>query len=397
MQAMIARDAARPDQEFADPYDIVRALLTARGADDRGIDSAPAVDLLRRCRAQADRQLWSDLPGEAEHHGVAPLLAPLLARLPVPEEVGRAFGALVSRQRRAAGVREQCIDELLAGFAAAGIQAVLLKGAALAHLIYPGPALRPMADIDVLVDPADAERAAAVARRLGFSFAAQFDSRFTGRMHHLPAATAPRSGFPISLELHLDAIAYDLGDSLTLATLTETPRTFRRGEGPDGSALGHTDMLRHLTRHTFARVRRVRLIHLYDLARYQAKFRDAIDWRMLAARFPHVPVALRLVDFVFAENRTDAPAGIGCGMTPLTEIAVMRGAGAKLAALFNPPAWWLHGFYGVPPEQSLLACRFLWHPLTVARWLGKRLVAGAAPQADFKNLGRDDRIAGAEQ
>ncbi|MFZ1883839.1 MAG: hypothetical protein WAU53_09620, partial [Rhodoplanes sp.] len=49
---------------------------------------------------------------------------------------------------------------------------------------------------------------------------------------------------------------------------------------------------------------------------------------------------------------------------------------AKLAAVFNPPAWWLHGFYGIPPERSLAACRTVRHPVTVLRWLAKRLVAG---------------------
>jgi hypothetical protein len=206
-------------------------------------------------------------------------------------------------------------------------------------------------------------------------------------MHHLPVGAATRSGFRIALEVHLDAISADLGGRLTFADLTEEPRPFPRGAGPDGLALGHIDMLRHLARHAFTPARRVRLIHLYDLWRYQAQFHDQIDWHALAERFPDVIVVLGLVAQVFAQHSTGAvvaamPSRIGCGMVPMSEIAeAFPGIVAKLDALLNPPAWWLHGFYGIAPEKSLLACRCLQHPATVARWLVKRLAAGMAPPA----------------
>jgi len=48
------------------------------------------------------------------------------------------------------------------------IPSVLLKGIALALAFYPDPALRPMADIDVLVRPGQIAAASAVCRRLGW-------------------------------------------------------------------------------------------------------------------------------------------------------------------------------------------------------------------------------------
>ena len=122
--------------------------------------------------------------------------------------------------------REKCVDQLLAAFATVGIPIIFLKGAALAHRIYPSPELRPMVDIDVLIDPADTERAVAITRGLGYSFACRHESRFAGRMHHLPAATIDRSGFRIALELHVDAMSPDQADSLTFATLTAEPQPF---------------------------------------------------------------------------------------------------------------------------------------------------------------------------
>jgi Uncharacterised nucleotidyltransferase len=393
------------NDEYTDAYGVVRALLIDRGPDDCRVASEATERILLRCPEIKDAWFWRTLADEAEYHGVAPLIEPMITALSrkkpeaVPDDVRRAFVALASRHRRAAVAREKCVDQLLVAFATAGIPIILLKGAALAHRIYPSPELRPMVDIDVLIDPADTERAVAIARSLGYSFACRHGSRFANRMHHLPVATTTQSGFRIALEMHVDTMSPNQPDSLTLATLASKPQPFRRGSGPNGVALGHTDMLRHLVRHAFEPARRVRLVHLYDLWRYQTIFRDEIDLREIAARFPGVIVVLRLVSYVFASPHSadhpfsavsePVPAGLGLGMVPLSEIATADiGLNAKLAALFNPPAWWLHGFYAVPPEKSLLVCRTIRHPATVARWLAKRLVAGIGSSAPA--LARND-------
>src|SRR5262249_35556323 len=57
---------------------------------------------------------------------------------------------------------------LLAGLAGLGIRPILMKGAALAYTVYPEPALRPHADIDLLVAPADRERCTAGLAALGY-------------------------------------------------------------------------------------------------------------------------------------------------------------------------------------------------------------------------------------
>ncbi len=389
MQSWAFNRATSSSEVCADAYAVTRALLTDRGTDDCSVASAATEQALLLCRDINGALIWSTLAAEAEHHGVAPLIEPMITALSrkragaVPDDVRRAFVALAIRHRRAAVVREKCIDQLLAAFAIVGIRIILLKGAALAHRIYPRPELRPMVDIDVLIDPTDMERAVAITRGLGYSFALRHESRFAGRLHHLPAATIDQSGFRMTLEIHVDAIPPDLRDSLKFATLTAKPRPFQRGGGPPGLALGHTDMLRHLARHAFGPARRIRLIHLYDIWRYQAIFRDEIDWPELALRFPDVIVILWLVSYVFASAAelpfstasAPVPAGVGLGMLPLSEIASL-GFRAKLTALFNPPAWWLHGFYGVPPEKSLLISRTVRHPFTLARWLARRLVAG---------------------
>jgi hypothetical protein len=386
----------RAEGEPLDAHAVLRALLAVRGADDRGTERAG--EALRRCVDSVSAGTWEDLAAEAEYHGVAPLIEPIVAGIAraspasVPEGVRRVFVALASRHRHAAAAREGVIDQLVAAFAAADLRVILLKGAALAHLIYPRPELRPMADIDVLIEPAGLSSAVAVARDLGFEFARKHTSRLGGRMHHLPVATLTRSGFQIALEIHLDALSPNQGRSMTMAKLKGPPQVVRRGRGGDSLALGHIDMLRHLARHAFEPARRIRLIHLYDLWRYPARFHAEIDWQRLAAEFPDVIVILRLISYVFAAHDfadgptpgqlgavpVPAPEGIGQGMIPLSEIAQAPIARTeKLGALFDPPAWWLHGFYGVPPEKSLLVVRAVRHPAMVARWIGLRLAAAA--------------------
>lgn len=367
-------------------YLFLRTLLSALGPDTQDIESR-ACEIAQRPDI-ANANVWQSLTDEANYHGVTLLSAPIVAALSrrapdaVPLDAKRAFLALASRHRQATAARESCVDRLLEAFAAADIPMILLKGSALAHLIYPAPEVRPMIDIDILIDPAKKQAAVEVARDLGYVFESRYESDFSARMHHLPPAMIVQSGFRIFLEIHTDAISNDQPYRLTFSDLTAQPRSFRRGAGPDGLALGHTDMLRHLARHAFDPARQVRLIHLYDLWRYQAIFRDEIDWRDIEARFGYVMVVLRLVCCIFPNNPPGTvpwtigpcPAGAGFGMIPLREIAASNLAPiGKLSALFSPPPWWLHGFYGVPPEKSLLICRTVRHPVTVLKWLSKRL------------------------
>lgn len=103
------------------------------------------------------------------YHGIAGLLADRAAELP-----GWPTAVL---QR----VREQAVAQamwelrhrtvlcgLLAGLAEAGVVAILLKGTAVAYDLYPSPANRGRGDTDLLIAPADLERARAVLRQLGY-------------------------------------------------------------------------------------------------------------------------------------------------------------------------------------------------------------------------------------
>lgn len=376
-----------------------RWLRTMTGAFAGGDLDAPRFEAAARAGAShATPAIWSALVDEAEHHSVAPLVGTALADIAkrdatlVPPDVLRAFAVLGSRRRRASAEQQTCVDDILRAFGDAGLRVVLLKGACLGHLIYRAPADRPMTDIDILVDGAEADRAAALARTLGFAFADRHVSRFAGRMHHLPSAQRDQNGFAMSLEIHTDALAPDDSGSLTLAACADALRPFSRGERPAGLAFGHIDTLHHLTRHALEPARRLRLIHLLDIVRYRTAFRGEIDGERLARERPGLAVALDMIDMVFSPDAgqragNSAAAGVGHGMTPLVELLNERpGVVQTLRALLAPPPWWLHAYYGVPATGSLAPCRLVRHPARVAGWIARRLLAVTAPAAINKGV-----------
>ena len=123
MKSGVFRRAMNPSEARSDAYAVVRALLTDRGANDCGVAGEATEQVLLDCHKIRGGQFWGTLAEEAEHHGVAPLIGPMitaLARLRpeiVPDDVRRSFVALASRHRRAAVAREKCIDQLLVAFA----------------------------------------------------------------------------------------------------------------------------------------------------------------------------------------------------------------------------------------------------------------------------------------
>lgn len=106
----------------------------------------------------------------ARHHCVIPLVVERACadgRLPV------AFLDPLrheSRRHAAADLEtEREIRLVVAGMAAAGVEAVLLKGAHLAYSVYPRPDLRPRVDSDLLVAPGARDHADAVLVELGYA------------------------------------------------------------------------------------------------------------------------------------------------------------------------------------------------------------------------------------
>ena len=331
-----------------------------------------------------DADPWAALAGDAERHGLAPLAHCCLAphRHRVPDATMQQLDALVLRHRLWHRERTAVLADVLAAFRRASIDTIVLKGAALAWTIYQSPEVRPMADVDLLVPPAAARSAQLLLRRLGFD--AQSSRRRFGRYaHHLPVASRTQNGVTISIEIHRDALSHDTLSSISTINLTESARPFDVN-GTQALALGHVDSLRHLTQHLLepSWSGRLRLVGVVDLLRYGLTFHESIDWQRLETSYPFVINALRCLHFVIPlpaplaryapPASLAAPAGAGEAIRPLRAILAGGSHAGMMRELFSPPGWWLHAYYGVPPDRSLSGVRLARHPWRVARWLGRR-------------------------
>lgn len=102
-------------------------------------------------------------------HGVAPLLHEQLhsvAWLDAALKIWLARQADLNRQRVARMQAE--LHDILASFARHKVAVMPLKGSILSARVYEYPGQRPLADLDLLVRPADFERAGHLLRQLGY-------------------------------------------------------------------------------------------------------------------------------------------------------------------------------------------------------------------------------------
>ena len=371
--------------------------------------SSPEIALLRRSAvvdldSDATRSIaalapkiddWKELVVHAEKHGLSNLLFGHLniLNIAMPAAARQQFLALKIRHRRANLARIKAMQEIVDTFNQQKIDSALLKGAALLHVLYPLPELRPMGDIDILVSPQQIDQAQQCLRDLGYT-AEDRKSGFLADHHHLPVASRTIDDVPIYVEIHRDALSGDVNDSIRLDTLSAPLTEFEIGD-TKCRALGHIDMLRHLCHHTLEPIDEIKLVAIADIYGYACRYRDKLDVQVIDARYPFVANFLTLLHYLtplpgelrgwISVPSGSPPHGVGCGYTPMSlTLERYKNPFMRLTKLLQAPDWWLHGFYGVPPGQSLLPTKFASHPMRVTSWLFRRLRA--------KHRGVDQKI-----
>ena len=127
----------------------------------------------------------------ARHHRLHYLLAEMGLPIDAAPELRREL-----RQAAALDSLEEAdLRGLLDALAAGGVNALVLKGAALAHMIYPAPHLRPRVDTDLLISRGELEAAERVFVSQGWSRPAERSSELSAAQRHYVkpgAASAPR-------------------------------------------------------------------------------------------------------------------------------------------------------------------------------------------------------------
>jgi hypothetical protein len=250
---------------------------------------------------------WSEARRAALVHGVAPLLAARLEGSVAWAALAPELQAYCVEQRglncRRVALMRADLAAILRAAAQEGVAALPLKGAALVERYYAEPGLRPMADIDVLVRPADLPRLDRALAGLGFQ-ALEETARHRAYGRGAPVVVAwehEHPDNPRGVEVHtsvgeqLRAMSYDITDSLWAGA---APTTFG---GAPGLLPAPAGLLHHLLIHTCHNIfnRRLRLIQLYDIA-LVAPAVSAAEWLQLSdtatrageARLLYAPLAL---------------------------------------------------------------------------------------------------------
>jgi hypothetical protein len=327
---------------------------------------------------------WSDFAAEAERHGMGPLAYRHLrtAGASVPPEVTTALAGSYLRHRHDNAVRSQVLAELVAALNVSDIPVLIVKGGALAHMLYPDPALRPMSDLDLLVDRAHLDRAGSLLQELGMS-APVSDSGQGGK--GLTTAGRVVEGAWVGIELHTDLFEEGYPASLTLRTLSSEPLAFRiGGDGPAAHTLGIEELLWHLCEHlrfhttVFLPWRMIWMADIVGIAEGQA---GPIDWGRVRSRYPEVLRMLSLVDCLCPLSsdtldqagliRTRVPGGVGEDFDgwPRRSVADQhdKGLGRTVWDTLSPSEWWLRLHYGLGTDASAWRQRWISHPLDISR------------------------------
>ncbi len=321
-------------------------MTTDRDRDEKLTQDA--LGLLRVWDGADPRRVFDRLPdcaltellAFADRHRIgyaaAAALAPVRAAFGAPSVAPLLAPAQAAREAEAAAIFSQLAD-IGAALAAAGVEAVALKGGA--HVAEAGApvAWREMIDLDLLVDESALPAAAAALGARGYD--ADHDAYVPGGDYHYPAFFPPE-GRGLTVELHV-RLGWDAGASLAPAAVIarSAPSPL-----PGLRVPAREDRLAHLLHHALTVDR--------GHARRALRLRDALDWRALGGAGLHEALAGRFA----AEGRSE----------------LVRDWAALMSAIWNEP------------------CPAAWRR-AASGWTGEVLQGIADPEAVARRAARDAR------
>jgi hypothetical protein len=251
-------------------------------SDAGDLDRRLAAALLGDASASASLHAWpaDEVLAAAEGHGVLPLLSATAAGVGLGAE---AHAVLLTRARQMAAadlVREHELRRVLAALDAAGVQPLLLKGAALAYSHYARSDLRPRLDSDLLIPVADRPAATSALEAAGYRAL----PHVTGDLLMYQASfVTPAAGAP----LHVVDLHWRIANPQAFGRVLEYEELEAAAEplaslAPGARGLGRVHALvlacvHRVAHHADAPL----LIWLYDI-HLLASSMNAVEWREFA-------------------------------------------------------------------------------------------------------------------
>ncbi|MFL5801371.1 MAG: nucleotidyltransferase family protein [Roseiflexaceae bacterium] len=238
-------------------------------------DPADEAHLLALLRGQVG---WERLWQLGHLHDVLPLLAdslrPLAGQAPIPAEwLARAQRRLYATLLRNTTLRDE-LARVVVALRDAGVESIPVKGVVLAETIYGNLALRPAADLDVLVRPGGLAAARAALRAMAYAHRAEPIFAELHHPYHDPQYFRQVDGADICLELHW-ALWAEHFFHLDTGALWERAIVHRLG-GVETRLLSPEDTLLHLAIHRSRSALRLRF--LCDIAELLRRHGAALDW-----------------------------------------------------------------------------------------------------------------------
>ncbi|OPX35180.1 MAG: hypothetical protein B1H11_09505 [Desulfobacteraceae bacterium 4484_190.1] len=241
-----------------------------------------------------DSLQWAEVLNTAWLHGIGPILYQELKRVEgnrlIPQkafaELAETYYATAARNMYLFAQLQKVVEAL----GEQGIDVILLKGAALASMVYHDAGLRPMYDIDLLAKKDELNVVEAVLLKLGYeSRDDKKDGWYRKNHYHIPYDHPSQ---PIPIEIHWDIVQEKPPSGIHVLESREIKGFWKRAEeikmgGLKAKIPCPEDMLLHLCLH-FLKHRfpgkeygfhgMGGLLQIYDISRMLAEYGGRMDW-----------------------------------------------------------------------------------------------------------------------
>jgi hypothetical protein len=200
----------------------------------------------------------------------------------IPDDVQAGMKRAYLQATALALYRERTLKEILPVFEQAGVSVLVLKGAALAYYAYSDPALRQGSDIDLLIWPADVQRAGAVMEGLGYRCRQKNFDVSSRRNHEVVYMYATPSLKRPPVELHWNLFPFFMfNQQADLRPVFERSVTVD-ANGLPFKAMHPADALCYAATHMiYGHKAEIRLSWIMDIGMLCRKVESPQDWALL--------------------------------------------------------------------------------------------------------------------
>ena len=233
---------------------------------------------------------------------LVPLLAWNLDRHEIHDQAGAWMNGVRRDARAHNAVLMTRLESVLGDLARAGLDTMILKGAALLALYYPDPGLRPMSDLDVLVRTSQIGAAMALLCRSGWTAAVEAPTRVVPVSHALMFHDADGTRLDLHWHVLWECCGPDADDELWAAAV---PATVARAPT---RVLCPADQLLHACAHGVAWNPVPPLRWAADAMLVLRAAGPGLAWGRVAAQARRLQLVLPLrAALTFLRNALDAP------------------------------------------------------------------------------------------